>query len=46
MNSLKKFNSTVRARFNAGNPPSREAMIAALKALSTRGGGKTRRRRN
>ena len=45
MNSLRKFNSTVRARFNAGNPPSKKAMLAALKALSMHGGGRTRRRR-
>ena len=46
MNSLNRFNRTVRARFNAGNPPSKKAMYAALKALATRGGGRTRRRRH
>lgn len=45
MNSLRKFNKTVRGRFNAGNPPSEKAMLAALKALTTRGGGTRRRRR-
>jgi hypothetical protein len=45
MNSLRKFNSTVRQRFNAGNPPSEKAMSAALKLLTKRGGTRRLQRR-